>query len=47
MAGVYKVLWKQEKQGKGTMREEDAGGGELKEAHHGEVTPGQGTEVAM
>ena len=29
------------------MREEAAGGGELKEAHHGEVTPGQGTEVAM
>jgi len=29
------------------MREEDAGGGELKEADHGEVIPGQGTEVAM
>lgn len=29
------------------MREEDAGGGELKEAHHGEVTPGQRTEVAV
>lgn len=29
------------------MREEDAGGGELKATHCGEVTPGQSTEVAM
>lgn len=29
------------------MKEEDTGGGELKAAHCGEVTPGQSTEVAM
>lgn len=38
------MLWKQIKQGKGIVKEEDTIGGELKEAHPGEVTPGQRTE---